>query len=144
MSYSARRQVAVSWSVSSASQAARASPSRGWPVDPGLISHSPAARSTWTPSRRVVPLAGSPSGRWNDSATCEWPMKEIRWSVASKHSSAASADRTYSQIGSRGEAWKSPRSEEHTSELQSQSNLVCRLLLEKKKNEQKNNTLYET
>src|SRR2546427_3430351 len=28
-------------------------------------------------------------------------------------------------------AW---RSEEHTSELQSQSNLVCRLLLEKKKN----------
>src|SRR5688572_33139058 len=30
-----------------------------------------------------------------------------------------------------------PRSEEHTSELQSQSNLVCRLLLEKKK---KNNT----
>src|SRR2546430_11900487 len=28
---------------------------------------------------------------------------------------------------------KSPRSEEHTSELQSQSNLVCRLLLEKKK-----------
>src|SRR2546430_3593816 len=28
------------------------------------------------------------------------------------------------------------RSEEHTSELQSQSNLVCRLLLEKKKNKQ--------
>src|SRR5688572_31645050 len=28
------------------------------------------------------------------------------------------------------------RSEEHTSELQSQSNLVCRLLLEKKKNYQ--------
>src|SRR2546430_11868033 len=32
--------------------------------------------------------------------------------------------------GDRGRA----RSEEHTSELQSQSNLVCRLLLEKKKN----------
>src|SRR5688572_18711001 len=30
------------------------------------------------------------------------------------------------------------RSEEHTSELQSQSNLVCRLLLEKKKNNIKN------
>src|SRR2546427_1765382 len=29
------------------------------------------------------------------------------------------------------------RSEEHTSELQSQSNLVCRLLLEKKKKEEK-------
>src|SRR2546427_3039705 len=31
------------------------------------------------------------------------------------------------------ESQSSPRSEEHTSELQSQSNLVCRLLLEKKK-----------
>src|SRR2546430_7467997 len=30
------------------------------------------------------------------------------------------------------DAAKLPRSEEHTSELQSQSNLVCRLLLEKK------------
>src|SRR5688572_32546570 len=30
------------------------------------------------------------------------------------------------------------RSEEHTSELQSQSNLVCRLLLEKKKKKDKN------
>src|SRR2546427_9065225 len=29
-----------------------------------------------------------------------------------------------------------PRSEEHTSELQSQTNLVCRLLLEKKKKKQ--------
>src|SRR2546430_9876801 len=29
--------------------------------------------------------------------------------------------------------WMGTRSEEHTSELQSQSNLVCRLLLEKKK-----------
>src|SRR5688572_32404526 len=35
------------------------------------------------------------------------------------------------------------RSEEHTSELQSQSNLVCRLLLEKKK-KKKQNTLIKT
>src|SRR2546427_5724693 len=34
-----------------------------------------------------------------------------------------------------GEARSRVRSEEHTSELQSQSNLVCRLLLEKKKKE---------
>src|SRR5688572_31619180 len=33
------------------------------------------------------------------------------------------------------------RSEEHTSELQSQSNLVCRLLLEKKKKTKKKNNL---
>src|SRR5260370_10234277 len=32
---------------------------------------------------------------------------------------------------------KTPRSEEHTSELQSHLNLVCRLLLEKKKNKKK-------
>src|SRR6266478_10049298 len=32
--------------------------------------------------------------------------------------------------------WAPARSEEHTSELQSQSNLVCRLLLEKKKQKQ--------
>src|SRR2546427_10742096 len=34
------------------------------------------------------------------------------------------------------------RSEEHTSELQSQSNLVCRLLLEKKKYHKKMDSLY--
>src|SRR5689334_24495324 len=42
-------------------------------------------------------------------------------------------------MGARGEpttspgAWRKERSEEHTSELQSQFHLVCRLLLEKKK-----------
>src|SRR2546427_8833696 len=40
-----------------------------------------------------------------------------------------------------GGAPGSGRSEEHTSELQSQSNLVCRLLLEKKKKTQRNETL---
>src|SRR2546430_7963188 len=36
------------------------------------------------------------------------------------------------------------RSEEHTSELQSQSNLVCRLLLEKKKKKKINNNISAT
>src|SRR2546427_8059369 len=42
-------------------------------------------------------------------------------------------------VSSRRRRGKAPdaRSEEHTSELQSQSNLVCRLLLEKKKKERK-------
>src|SRR5688572_32746987 len=35
------------------------------------------------------------------------------------------------------------RSEEHTSELQSQSNLVCRLLLEKKNNKPKHQPSYD-
>src|SRR5690242_21516879 len=34
-----------------------------------------------------------------------------------------------------------PRSEEHTSELQSHVNLVCRLLLEKKKKNKKDNNM---
>src|SRR5256885_3889472 len=38
-----------------------------------------------------------------------------------------------SRAGNCGEAMNSIRSEEHTSELQSPCNLVCRLLLEKKK-----------
>src|SRR2546430_7163801 len=54
-------------------------------------------------------------------------------------SSAAAAtevDEQPAQIQSRnrlGQVEAEERSEEHTSELQSQSNLVCRLLLEKKK-----------
>src|SRR2546430_3363240 len=52
------------------------------------------------------------------------------------------ARHTYFQVNRKGNIQKNrltsahpealPRSEEHTSELQSQSNLVCRLLLEKK------------
>src|SRR2546427_8109601 len=40
--------------------------------------------------------------------------------------------------------FESSRSEEHTSELQSQSNLVCRLLLEKKKKKKKQTKAQET
>src|SRR3989475_6784961 len=37
------------------------------------------------------------------------------------------------RLATGGDVFMENRSEEHTSELQSQSNLVCRLLLEKKK-----------
>src|SRR6266850_3262297 len=48
--------------------------------------------------------------------------------------------------------WRTSRSEEHTSELQSPCNLVCRLLLEKKKksnnydisNEEKKNKIHQS
>src|SRR2546430_9094542 len=46
------------------------------------------------------------------------------------HGRQHAADRLHQPVGERV---RRPRSEEHTSELQSQSNLVCRLLLEKKK-----------
>src|SRR2546430_6726236 len=48
-------------------------------------------------------------------------------------SRARSASSSDAPSGARRKATRTPRSEEHTSELQSQSNLVCRLLLEKKK-----------
>src|SRR5260370_32212438 len=41
------------------------------------------------------------------------------------------------RIAQPGTAWARARSEEHTSELQSHLNLVCRLLLEKKKKTQR-------
>src|SRR5690606_42026850 len=57
-------------------------------------------------------------------------------SVALSHARSARRDRPVSprcHSGvSRKARWKGMRSEEHTSELQSRENLVCRLLLEKK------------
>src|SRR5436309_5406801 len=49
----------------------------------------------------------------------------------------ASSRSARSRASLRSDAWSS-RSEEHTSELQSRENLVCRLLLEKKKKENSN------
>src|SRR5437016_11096460 len=53
-----------------------------------------------------------------------------RWTPRSIPTSPTAVPRPIS--GSRPASW-SARSEEHTSELQSLTNLVCRLLLEKKK-----------
>src|SRR2546430_5309540 len=67
---------------------------------------------------RSVPLADEP--RASDP-----PQRDSRIRAAPGARSAAAG-------GSRERRADSERSEEHTSELQSQSNLVCRLLLEKK------------
>src|SRR5438270_4153168 len=48
------------------------------------------------------------------------------------------------EAGARARMLGTQRSEEHTSELQSQSNLVCRLLLEKKKQVKQNEVKKET
>src|SRR5688572_31284054 len=53
--------------------------------------------------------------------------------ASSPHSSSMSRTCRAKSIDVMTPLQKCPRSEEHTSELQSQSNLVCRLLLEKKK-----------
>src|SRR5689334_24402308 len=56
----------------------------------------------------------------NSSAGCKSPARKSAQRCKTKSRTAAAGAR---------------RSEEHTSELQSQFHLVCRLLLEKKKNE---------
>src|SRR6266478_9082789 len=53
------------------------------------------------------------------------------------------SDTRLASSSSRGSPAATNRSEEHTSELQSQSNLVCRLLLEKKKKKKKTTTKLE-
>src|SRR5437870_11117548 len=49
----------------------------------------------------------------------------------------AQRGRFIAYVGHHGGRARNPRSEEHTSELQSRGHLVCRLLLEKKKTKQK-------
>src|SRR5688572_31523542 len=66
-------------------------------------------------------LFRSPIVKWK-SAAAGWIVRQAEYATPTPNGSA---------LPKRSRA---ERSEEHTSELQSQSNLVCRLLLEKKKN----------
>src|SRR2546430_5186365 len=59
------------------------------------------------------------------------PWWRRRWTGATRTQAGAIP---LMSAGEASSAQPPTRSEEHTSELQSQSNLVCRLLLEKKKN----------
>src|SRR5689334_23783835 len=73
--------------------------------------------------------------RSRPAARAPWPLPD-RGAPDRSHTAHISA-RGRSQCGRRPLLRR--RSEEHTSELQSQFHLVCRLLLEKKKNKKKNN-----
>src|SRR2546427_6984193 len=71
-------------------------------------------------SRRLrTGLDGTPMPSFSDLIDQKFLTDEQLWRLAQYVRSLSPAE--------------TPRSEEHTSELQSQSNLVCRLLLEKKK-----------
>src|SRR3712207_8521693 len=63
-------------------------------------------------------------------STAWWPT--ATWCV-SRAGAPSSAGRASGTSTARASCTGSPRSEEHTSELQSRQYLVCRLLLEKKK-----------
>src|SRR5688572_31799961 len=68
-----------------------------------------------------------------------WPLTiwPSRWVATCKASRITGERRTVFLERARRRSSAPWRSEEHTSELQSQSNLVCRLLLEKKKKKKK-------
>src|SRR2546430_3934152 len=89
---------------------------------------SPAAASV-----RPETFCGTPwhpAAAWDAVWICPQSVARCKRSPASAPSRPA-APLVATEPGDHGRAWR--RSEEHTSELQSQSNLVCRLLLEKKK-----------
>src|SRR5437867_5342025 len=92
------------------------------PSDPRLDLHSfPTRRSSDLPPRFEAPLPTPHRAVAVVAARPGWGR-----GPAPDHHEAL--DR-----GDHGEAEHDPRSEEHTSELQSPYDLVCRLLLEKKK-----------
>src|SRR2546430_11823884 len=71
------------------------------------------------------------------------PRQSTR-AASSRHARSATADPDLwsGSPSPRVRTQEASRSEEHTSELQSQSNLVCRLLLEKKKNKTRPQSRY--
>src|SRR5207248_10965586 len=82
-----------------------------------LTTSSPAWRHRWRCCSATLAWA-SPAA---------WPPSSTRRAVPARPSCSAAARRCP------GASCRTPRSEEHTSELQSPYDLVCRLLLEKKK-----------
>src|SRR2546430_4533139 len=81
------------------------------------------------PLHAALPISTAPAGgqsvQYRSAAGVEYRAVQVRSPAPRAPSPPIHATRSGS--------FSSARSEEHTSELQSQSNLVCRLLLEKKK-----------
>src|SRR2546430_6978693 len=92
-------------------------------------------RSTLFPYTTLFRSRGRRRAALRETGTRERTTAAIsRWkaTAGSRATRRAARQRETSLVGMRATLGSS-RSEEHTSELQSQSNLVCRLLLEKKK-----------
>src|SRR3989454_5029576 len=73
------------------------------------------------------------TGTTTRSPTCSWRDSPPRWSSRSTPSCRGTSPFPSCLAGTPPSSRRTSRSEEHTSELQSPCNLVCRLLLEKKK-----------
>src|SRR5690606_41758824 len=82
------------------------------------------AKACCSPSRSSGRLVSSRHSQWLPPVTWGRQKLTTSWCALSSSSRVVSSLRRHH-----------PRSEEHTSELQSRGNLVCRLLLEKKKSQ---------
>src|SRR2546427_1823764 len=94
------------------------------------ISQTTAPNGVIVLSERVASVRSAAVGIWVRSASAHEPRPKMGVSHLLEHMVFKGTARRTAQ----------ERSEEHTSELQSQSNLVCRLLLEKKKKIEKKQT----
>src|SRR2546430_4380326 len=86
---------------------------------PGWVEHDP--EDLWTTVERAATQALKTAGITGDDVAAIGITNQRETTTVWDRATSAPIHRAI-------------RSEEHTSELQSQSNLVCRLLLEKKKN----------
>src|SRR5438034_6756335 len=99
-----------------------------------LITFQPAPRNSPSSSWMILPLP-----RTGPSSRCRLQLTtKIRLSSFSRAANPIAPSDSGSSISPSPQNTHT-RSEEHTSELQSHSDLVCRLLLEKKKKKNKQN-----
>src|SRR5207237_10195358 len=106
-----------------------------------LVTHSPLLTDLYTPSlHAALPIFFRHAAADHAGATDAIFLRQHHArAIAGRDARGAHATRAAAndekigvELGHVG-AWCGARSEEHTSELQSHLNLVCRLLLEKKK-----------
>src|SRR5688572_31672460 len=92
--------------------------------------------------RLRTPRTGKEPIRARATTTWSWlPCSEVALRPGEGEATPRQRVHARSVARRRAQRFGVARSEEHTSELQSQSNLVCRLLLEKKKSAERCRTL---
>src|SRR2546430_130220 len=116
---------------------------RGMTHSACALSYLPPPLARFSSSLRRLPLSLFFFFFFNDTATTEIYTLSLHDALPislrrmARCGSNQRLNRSGSAHASKTSSGEASRSEEHTSELQSQSNLVCRLLLEKKKKRQR-------
>src|SRR5690606_40676381 len=101
--------------------------------------HHPATPEIYPLSLHdALPISSKPSRRTSERRTRRHHLADQRLGTTLRRHLRRRAVRPSREPVPARQPAPHPRSEEHTSELQSRENLVCRLLLEKKKKQIKN------